>query len=100
MTVSFLSLIYVPMAFLPVFWAIPTEILSGSKAAVVVGTINALASLAGFAGPYAFGYLRTETGSFAAGFAVLMVCAVATWILMLFTPAGSRPRGSKSIESV
>jgi hypothetical protein len=35
------------MAFLPVFWAIPTEILSGSKAAVVVGTINALAASQG-----------------------------------------------------
>ena len=98
MTVSFLSLVCVPMAFLPVFWAIPTEILSGSKAAVVVGTINALASLAGFAGPYAFGYLRTETGSFVAGFAVLMFCAVATGIFVLFTPA-ARPRASESVTS-
>jgi len=98
MTISFLSLICVPMAFLPVFWAIPTEILSGSKAAVVVGTINALASLAGFAGPYAFGYLRTETGSFVAGFAVLMFCAVATGIFVLFTPA-ARPRASESVTS-
>jgi MFS family permease len=97
-TVAFLSLICVPMAFLPVFWAIPTEILSGSKAAVVVGTINALASLAGFAGPYAFGYLRTETGSFVAGFAVLMFCAVATGIFVLFTPA-ARPRASESVTS-
>ena len=95
LTVSLLSVICVPMAFLPVFWAIPTEILSGSKAAVAVGTINALASLAGFAGPYAFGYLRTETGSFAAGFAVLMFCALAAGILMLLTPAAhSRSPGS------
>jgi len=98
MTVSLLSLICVPMAFLPVFWAIPTEILSDSKAAVAVGTINALASLAGFAGPYAFGYLRAETGSFVAGFAVLMCCALATGILILFTPA-ARPRTSTSPAS-
>jgi len=98
MAVSFLSLICIPMAFLPVFWAIPTEILSGSKAAVVVGTINALASVAGFAGPYAFGYLRTETGSFVAGFAVLMFCAAATGIFVLFTPTGG-PRASESIKS-
>jgi len=97
-TVSFLSLICVPMAFLPVFWAIPTEILSGSKAAVVVGTINALASLAGFAGPYIFGYLRTETESFVAGFALLMFCAVATGIFVLFMPA-VRPRASESVIS-
>src|SRR4029077_12959048 len=53
MTVLLLSVTGVAMAFLPVFWAIPTEILTDSKAAIAVGTINALASLAGFAGPYA-----------------------------------------------
>ena len=86
------------MAFLPVFWAIPREILSGSKAAVAVGTINALASLAGFAGPYVFGYLRTQTGSFVAGFAVLMFCALAAGILMLLTPV-AQSRGPKSVTS-
>ena len=92
MTVLLLSFICMAMAFLPVFWAIPTEILSDSKAAVAVGTINALASLAGFAGPYAFGYLKTETGSFVAGFVVLIFCAIAAGILMLLTPAGQSRR--------
>jgi MFS transporter, ACS family, tartrate transporter len=86
------------MAFLPVFWAIPTEILTGSNAAVAVGTINALASLAGFAGPYAFGYLRAETGSFVAGFFALMFCAIAAGILMLLTPA-AQPRGTGMVTS-
>ena len=74
MTVLLLSVICMAMAFLPVFWAIPTEILSDSKAAVAVGTINALASFAGFDGPYSFGYLRAQTGAFVAGFALLMLC--------------------------
>jgi ACS family tartrate transporter-like MFS transporter len=98
MTVLLLSAICVAMAFLPVFWAVPTEILSDSKAAVAVGTINALASLAGFAGPYAFGYLRAETGSFAAGILVLMFCALAAGILMLLTP-GAQSGGPKSVTS-
>jgi MFS transporter, ACS family, tartrate transporter len=98
MTVLLLSVICVPMAFLPVFWAIPTEILNDSKAAVAVGTINALASLAGFAGPYAFGYLRVETGSFALGFVVLVFCALAAGILMLLTPA-AQSRGPESVTS-
>ena len=98
MTVLLLSFICMAMAFLPVFWAIPTEILSDSKAAVVVGTINALASLAGFAGPYAFGYFRAETGSFVAGFLLLMFCAIAAGILMLLTPA-AESRGPKSVTS-
>jgi sugar phosphate permease len=97
-TVSAFSMICVLMAFLPVFWAIPTEILSDSTAAVAVGMINALASLAGFAGPYAFGYLRAETGSFVAGFATLMSCALTAGILMLLTPT-AQPRAFGSVTS-
>ena len=72
------------LAFNPPFWSIPTEILSESTAAVVVGMINALASLAGFAGPDAFGYLHAETGSFVTGFALLMFCAVAAATLTFY----------------
>ena len=99
MTVLWFSMICVLMAFLPVFWAIPTEILSESTAAVAVGMINAFASVAGFAGPYAFGYLHTQTGAFTAGFAVLMLCAVTATIFMLLTPATSHRRVSKSLAS-
>ena len=98
MTILWFSMICVLMAFLAAFWAIPTEILSESTAAVAVGMINALASVAGFAGPYAFGYLHTRTGSFIAGFAVLMCCALAAGIFMLLTPA-TRPRVPKSVAS-
>ncbi len=98
MSVLLLSVICMAMAFLPVFWAIPTEMLTDSKAAVAVGTINALASLAGFAGPYAFGYLRAETESFVAGFVVLIFCALAAGVLMLLTPA-AQSRGPKSVTS-
>jgi nitrate/nitrite transporter NarK len=71
---------------------------SDSKAAVAEGTINALASLAGLAEPYAFGYLRAETGSFVGGFVVLMFCALAAGILMLLTPA-AQSRDPKSVIS-
>jgi MFS transporter, ACS family, tartrate transporter len=74
-------------AFLPAFWAIPTEILSESGAAAAVGTINAVGSAAGFAGPYAFGYLHTRTGSFSYGFALIAVFGAVAGILILLTPA-------------
>jgi MFS transporter, ACS family, tartrate transporter len=99
MTVLWFSMICVLMAFLPTFWAIPTEILSESTAAVAVGMINALASVAGFAGPYAFGYLHTRTGSFTAGFTVLMLCAFTAAIFMLLTPATAHRRVSDSLAS-
>lgn len=73
-------------AYLPVFWAIPSEILSQSTAAAAIGMINAVGSVAGFASPYLFGYLNTRTGSFSDGLAVLMVSAVAGGLLILFTP--------------
>jgi len=66
-TILWFSMICVLMAFLAAFWAIPTEILSESTAAVAVGMINALASVAGFAGPYAFGYLHHRSTSKAPG---------------------------------
>ena len=74
------------VAFLPPFWAIPTEILSDSAAAVAVGMVNGIASIAGFAGPYAFGYLHSQTGSFTLGFIFLAISGFLAGILILFTP--------------
>jgi MFS family permease len=73
-------------AYLPVFWAIPSEILSPSAAAAAVGIINAVGSVSGFAGPYLFGYLNTRTGSFSSGLALMMVAALAGGLLLLCTP--------------
>src|SRR5205814_4888786 len=99
MTVLWFSMICALMSYLSAFWAIPTEILSESTAAVAVGMINALASVAGFASPYAFGYLHTRTGSLIAGFGILMFCTLAAAILMLLTPVAARPRVSEFIAS-
>jgi ACS family tartrate transporter-like MFS transporter len=77
-------------AYLPTFWAIPTEILSKSSAAAAVGMINAVGSVAGFAGPYAFGYLLSRTGSFSYGLAVMLVSALAGGLLILCTPRSVR----------
>jgi MFS transporter, ACS family, tartrate transporter len=70
-------------AFLPAFWAIPTEILSESAAAASVGLINAVGSAAGFAGPYAFGYLNTRTGSLSYGLALMLASSLAGGLLIL-----------------
>jgi MFS family permease len=77
-------------AYLPTFWAIPTEILSQSAAAAAVGMVNAVASAAGFAGPHLFGYLNTQTGSFSYGLALMMVSALAGGLLILCIPKSAR----------
>jgi ACS family tartrate transporter-like MFS transporter len=61
-------------AYLPAFWTLPTAYLGKSAAATAIGLINSFGSLGGFAGPYAFGYLRTATGNFNAGLWSLAGC--------------------------
>lgn len=73
-------------AYLPALWAMPTEYLSKSAAAAAVGMINAVGSVAGFAGPYLFGYLNTKLGSFSYGLSVLMVSSLAAALLVLRIP--------------
>jgi MFS transporter, ACS family, tartrate transporter len=53
--------------FAPIFWALPTAILTEGAAAASIGFINSVGNLGGFMGPYAVGYLEKMTGSTAAG---------------------------------
>jgi D-galactonate transporter len=55
----------------PCFWPLPSSFLSGASAAAGIAAINSLGNLAGFAGPYAMGYLKDTTGSYTAGLLVL-----------------------------
>ena len=70
---------------LPVFWTLPAAFLSGASAAAGIAIINALGNLAGFAGPYAMGYIRDKTGSFGGGLlliaALALVGAIAVMVL-------------------
>lgn len=86
----FFTMMSLSTAYLPVFWAIPTEALNQSAAAAV-GFINAAGSVAGFAGPILFGYLNTRTGSFSAGILMLMVFAAAGGLMLAFAPRQERP---------
>jgi ACS family tartrate transporter-like MFS transporter len=84
------SMVATVLAYLPTFWAIPTEILSQSAAAAAVGMINAVGNTAGFAGPYLFGYLNTRTGSLSAGLALMALCGVAGGLGILCVPRTGR----------
>jgi MFS transporter, ACS family, tartrate transporter len=89
--VTLFSLLVAAYSYLPVFWAMPSEILSESAAAAGVGMINAIGSIAGFAGPFVFGYLNTRTGSFSRGFALMLLCSIAGGLLILRAPAAKQP---------
>lgn len=72
--------------YLPTFWAIPPEILSPTIVATAVGLINSVGSIAGFAAPYAFGYLLTVTKSFSSGLTLTGLCSLAAGLLILRIP--------------
>jgi len=86
LSLVFFTMVCMVYAYLPTFWAIPSEILKRSGAAVAVGLINSVGNVAGFAGPYLFGYLNTRTGSFSSGLALMMVSALAAALLILRIP--------------
>ncbi|GJD53126.1 Putative tartrate transporter [Methylobacterium crusticola] len=51
-------------AVLGVFWALPTQFLTGAAAAGGLAMINGFAQVGGFAGPYLVGWIRDATQSF------------------------------------
>jgi len=85
-TVAWFSFAALTVVFLPTFWAIPPEILPPSSIAATVGLVNAVGNIAGFAGPYVFGYLTARTGSFSYGLALLMIAAVASGVVIVLLP--------------
>jgi ACS family tartrate transporter-like MFS transporter len=63
-------------AYYPVFWAIPTMMLSEAAAAATFGLINSIGQLGGFAGNYAIGFFNDRTHSLAASFAFIALVYV------------------------
>ncbi len=84
--------------FLAPFWALATEMLGETAAATAVGFINAVGSVAGFAGPYAFGYLNTRTGSFSAGLTVMLISCLGSGLLLLRAPEAPKPVLQLSVD--
>lgn len=76
------------LAAMPAFWSRCTAALAGPRVAVAIATVNAVASLASFAGPYATGHLKDATGTY--HLALLTVAAVlaAAAACMLLRHAG------------
>jgi ACS family tartrate transporter-like MFS transporter len=80
-------------SYYPVFWSMPTMILSETAAAACFGMINSVGHMGGFVGPYAVGRLNEGTGSVMAAFVLIAVCYLLAGILLSFikipNPVGS-----------
>ena len=70
-------------AALPIFWTLPTAILSGATAASGIAVINSIGNLSGYFGPFAMGLIKDATGSFAWGLAAIAACAAVALIIAL-----------------
>lgn len=72
---------------LPLFWSLPTSFLAGTGAAAGIAMINSLGNLAGFASPYAVGWLKELSGNTHSGIILLASSLVLGAILTISVPA-------------
>ena len=82
------------MAWLAVFWTLPTAFLSGTAAAGGIAWINALAMLSGYVGPDTIGRIRgANAGDTSSAFLLLAVLALFGTVLS-FVLASHRPKAA------
>jgi len=89
-------------ACLPVIWTLPTAFLSGPAAAGGIAVINSIGNLSGFAGPYAMGWIKDETGSYTGGLLCLALfgfISMATVLLLNHDPALERAPGAGAVPA-
>jgi nitrate/nitrite transporter NarK len=70
-------------AVLPVFWTLPTAMLSGTAAAAGIAAINSIGNLGGYFGPQVFGLLRDWSGADEVGLMFLAACAIVGIVIVL-----------------
>jgi MFS transporter, ACS family, tartrate transporter len=86
-------------ACLPVFWALPTAFLSGAAAAAGIAVINSIGNLAGFAGPFAMGWIKDHTGSYTGGLLLLAALGlIAMGAVLLLGQDDAKQRATVAAE--
>jgi MFS transporter, ACS family, tartrate transporter len=87
-------------AYYPVFWAMPTMMLTESAAAATLGLINSIGQLSGFAGNYVIGVLNVRTHSLTASFAFLALVFIAAGSLLLTLKIQDPLAASQSLDQL
>ena len=75
-------------SFLPPFWALPCQFLTGFSAAAGIALINSVGHLGSFTGPYMIGAIAARTGNLYAGLALAGLSLFASAALVLLLPRG------------
>lgn len=91
MAIAGLALIsFAVNAFLPVFWCVPSMMLSGTAAAGGIAVINSIGNLGGFAAPTIVGWGKSITGNYLGSMLVLGVFAIVAASMMFALRKSSR----------
>jgi len=82
---------------LPVFWTVPTALLSGVAAAAGIAWINSIGNLGGYIGPTIFGVLKDRMGN--DFYAVLFLAALSVVAIALVLVVGHDKRAELGAEA-
>jgi MFS transporter, ACS family, tartrate transporter len=78
-------------SFLPIFFSLPGEFLTGSSAAAGIALVTSVSNFGGFVGPYTAGLIRQKTGSFYLGLICAGVSFLISACLSLLLPKRAMP---------
>lgn len=67
----------------PIFWSLPSRVLTGGGAAAGLAFINSVGSIGGFVGPYGVGAVTDATGSTQSGLFFLAIFAVYGMLMLI-----------------
>ena len=70
-------------ATLPVFWTLPTALLTGTAAAGGIALVNSIGNVGGFFGPTLVGYIKDKTGHYTVSLSVLAVIVALSGALVI-----------------
>ena len=80
-------------------WPIPNLFLSGAGAAAGIAWINSVGNLGGFIGPFAVGWFKQRSGSYAAGMdAVAVMIAVSAGVMLMMSRRLEHGVGRAQVE--
>ena len=83
-------------SFLPIFFSLPGEFLTGFSAAAGIALVTSVANFGGFVGPYAVGLIRQRTGSFYSGLICAGISFLVSTSLTFLLPKRARPAAGES----